>query len=139
MIESDIRMIESSLNMLLPEYYRRTMLDYPFPANSFANEFLLPNDPEPIIDYNQGSGEHPGIGKLFIIGSDGGEELYFVDLTADNSCVFTFDMETGKHTTKASDWMEYLRQVENELKEIKENEKPERERKANKKWWEFGK
>ena len=139
MKESDIRKIESALNVTLPEFYRATMLTYPFPANSFANEFLLPNDPIPILEYNQHSGEYPGIGKLFVIGSDGGEEMYYVDLAADSSQVFTFDMEIGKHTPKAADWTKYLRQIETDLKEIKGDEKAGQERKANKKCWEFWK
>ena len=139
MKESDIRKIESALNVRLPEFYRATMLTYPFPADSFANEFLLPNDPKTILEYNQLSAEYPGIGKPFMIGSDGGEEMYFVDLAADSSQVFTFDIETGKHTPKAADWTKYLRQIEADLKEIKGDEKVEQERKANKKCWEFWK
>jgi len=137
MKESDIRKIESALNVTLPEFYRATMLTYPFPADSFANEFLLPSDPKSILGHNQHSGEYPVIGKPFVIGSDGGEEMYFVDLATDSSQVFTFDIETGKHTTKAADWTMYLRQIEADLKEIKGDEKLEQERKANKKWWGF--
>ncbi len=139
MKESDIRKIESALNVTLSEFYRATMLAYPFPANSFANEFLLPNDPNPILEHNQHSSVYPGIGKQFVIGSDGGEEMYFIDLAADSSQVFTFDMETGKHTPKATDWTKYLKQIEADLKEIKGDEKIEQERKANKKYWEFWK
>jgi len=139
MKESDIRKIESALDVPLPEFYRVTMLTYPFPADSFANEFLLPNDPKTILEYNQHSGEYPGIGKPFVIGSDGGEEMYYVDLAADSSQVFTFDIETGKHTPKAADWTMYLSQIEADLKEIKGDETVEQERKANKKCWEFWK
>jgi hypothetical protein len=139
MTESDISKIESTLNVSLPEFYRTSMLSYPFLVDSFAAEFLLQNDPEPILECNQHPGDYPGISKPFVIGGDGGEELYFIDLAADSSQVFTFDMETGKHIAKARDWAEYLSQIESDLNEIEEDERAERERKANKKWWEFWK
>jgi len=139
MTESDISKIESSLNVKLPEFYRRTMLSYPFPVDSFAEEFLLTNDTESVLESNQHPSEYEGIGRPFLVGSDGGEEIYFVDLAVNSSQVFTYEMETGKHVEKAKDWGEYLSQIESDLKEIEDDEKAERERKANKKWWEFWK
>jgi hypothetical protein len=138
MTEADFRKIESTLNVSLPEFYRTTMLSYPFPVDSFAEEFLLPNDPEPVLEYNQHPCEYEETGAPFVIGSDGGEEIYFIDLAVDSSQVFTYEMETGKHVEKATDWTEYLGQIESNLKEI-DDERAEQERKANKKWWEFWK
>jgi len=137
--ESEISKIEESFNLSLPEFYRSTMLSYPFSADSFAEEFLLPNNPQSILEYNQHSGEYTGIEKPFVIGSDGGEEMYFIDLASDSSQVFSFDMEAGKHNVKAKDWSDYLSQIEADLKEIEEDERAKQERKANKKWWEFWK
>ena len=139
MTESDISRIESVLNIKLPEYYCSTMLNYPFADDSFAAEFLLPNDPEQILEYNQDSYEYPGVGKLFVIGGDGGEDSYFIDLADNSSQVFTFDMESDTHTSTAANWSEYIEWIEKALKEIEEDEKAEQERKANKKWWEFWK
>ncbi|MHC4118417.1 MAG: SMI1/KNR4 family protein [Planctomycetota bacterium] len=139
MTESEINKIEASFNLTLPEFYKSTVLNYPFPPDSFADEFVLLNTPQSILEYNQDRGEYSDTGEPFVIGSDGGEEIYYLDLASDSSQVFTFDMETGKHHVKAKDWSDYLSQIEADLKEIEQDERAEQERKANKKWWEFWK
>ena len=139
MTTDDIKSIETALGITLPEYYRATMLAYPFPADSFADEFLLPNSPAPVLANNQEPGEYPGIGRAFMIGGDGGEETYFIDVASGNSQVYVYDMETGKHVVRATEWTQYLDQVATTLREIEEDERAEVERKANRKWWEFWK
>lgn len=139
MTANDIKTIEAALGITVPEYYRTTMLAYPFPANSFADQFMLPNSPTPVLDNNQEPGEYPGIGSALVIGGDGGEETYFIDVASGKSQVFVYDMETGKHALRATEWAQYLDQVSAALREIEEDERAETERKANKKWWEFWK
>jgi cell wall assembly regulator SMI1 len=135
----DIKAIEAQIGIALPEFYRATMTNYPFPNDSFADEFLLPNSSSAVIANNEDPGEYPDVAQPFVIGGDGGEEIYFVDLAATTSQVFVYDMDTGKHTPHADDWAKYLDQIANTLKEIEEDEQAETERKANKKWWEFWK
>ncbi len=43
MTESDLETIESRLGFHVPGDCRTTALSYPFPSDSFADEFLLPN------------------------------------------------------------------------------------------------
>jgi len=135
----DIKTIEAKVGMALPEFYCATMLNYPFPVDSFAAEFLLPNDLARLLSDNEDPGNYPGIDKAFMIGGDGGEERYFIDLASTSSQVFAFDLETGIHTAKATDWQQYLDQIAASLREIEEDERLRAERKANKKWWEFWK
>ena len=115
------------------------MLNYPFSDDSFADEFLLPKDVDRILENNQGATEYLKIAKPFVVGSDGGEETYFIDLASDVSRVFTFDLEIGRYEQTASDWKEYLAQIRSELKEIEDDKSAEQKRKLNKKWWEFWK
>ena len=139
MNESEIKKIEASLGFSLPEFYKSTMLIYPFPTDSFADEFLLPNNSLTIIEYNQPPCEHTDIGQPFVLGSDGGEELYFIDVSSGLSQVFVFDIETGEHNLKAKNWQDYLSIIEADSKNIAQEEKTEKERKSKKRGWEFWK
>jgi hypothetical protein len=139
MTEKDLSRIESVLSTTLPRFYRDTMLDYPFPADSFANEFLLPNTVKLILELNLDCAGLSGTGKPFLVGSDGGEELYFIDLDSTSTQVFTCDLETGKRSLQARDWPEYLRQITASLTDIDEDERRNEERKAAKRWWQIWK
>lgn len=139
MTEEELTQIESHLGLKLPEFYRSTMLNYPFPVNSFADEFLLTNYLEQVLELNHQPVECSGIGRPFLVGSDGGEELYYIDLQNLESPVYTLQLETGKHFQKAENWTQYLHRIEADLKEIEDDEQREQERKASKRWWEFWK
>lgn len=79
MTTSELQRIEDHVGFRLPSYYRETLLQYPFPRGSFAEEFLLPDCPEAVLDLNDVVASlGPGVQALFI-GNDGGEERYFVD------------------------------------------------------------
>ena len=71
MNESDIRSIETALEGAVPVRYRETMLQYPFPAGSFADEFMLPDQPSAVIELNTEASVRPGVSRCFIVGSDG--------------------------------------------------------------------
>lgn len=123
MTTDDIRQIEIAIDAALPAFYTATMLTYPFPKDSFSDEFLLMNDLEVLLRENSRSTKYPGIGKAFLIGGDGGEEVYFIDTASRLSQVFVYDMEKGAHTVKARDWSEYLQQVQKTLHEIEADER----------------
>ena len=62
----------------------------------------------------------------FQIGTDGGEETYFMRLQAEDTAVFTFDLETGEIRQTAENlraWIRYLQDVENELRK-EQGERP---------------
>ena len=135
MLTSEIQFIEDELGIQLPAFYIKTMLDYPFAEDSFASEFLLCNSPEGILEYN--SGYKPSA-EAFTIGTDGGENTYFIKLDEDGQ-VYVFDLEAPDDTLKleAATWDEYLKQIEALHEEIRQDELFMAERKRNKKWWQF--
>lgn len=135
MNQEDIKKIENSLKIKLPEFYKKTIQSYPFPKESFANEFLLPDEKNTIIENNDST----IIDKknIFVVGSDGGEEYYYINLTKETSEVYLFDLEEKKSKVKSPNWDKYLNYISKTLKEIEEDEHQEKERKKNKKWWQF--
>jgi len=122
MTESDLKKIEVALGLVLPDFYRTTMLNYPFPKDSFVADFCLMNNVEGLLKYAQPHPPYPGITKPYGIGNDGGEEVYFLDVAAKDSQVYVYDHELGKHEVKAKDWNEYLSQMTEVLKEVDEDE-----------------
>jgi len=139
MTESDIKQLEAAAGAALPAFYTTTMRNYPFPRGSFADEFLLMNDLDGLLREIRQPARYPGIGKPFLIGTDGGEEVYLIDLASAQPQVFVYDMEKGAHTLKANNWDDYLQQVQSVLDEIDADERALAQRKANKRWWEFWK
>jgi hypothetical protein len=137
MTESDLQQIEKHVRFTLPASYRATLLRYPFEAGSFADEFMLPNRPQQVIELSGSDFSSPEIGQPFFIGSDGGEECYFLDASKTNSGVFVFKLETGKHSLFSSTWTAYLDHIRAIHTEIAADEEAERQRKQNKKWWQF--
>ena len=115
------------------------MLNYPFPKDSFADEFMLVNNPGAVIGNNDKAlieTIDKGV-KPFFIGSDGGEKLYYVDLNTKKSEVFVYYLETQKSKMQSKTWNNYLEDIKKTLKEIEEDERAMEERKKNKKWWQF--
>ncbi len=139
MTDQELQAIEKHIGYSLPEYYRATSSNYPFPLDSFADEFMLLNAPEVIIELNSAEISPPGIGKPFFIGSDGGEESYFVDTSKDDSGVFVFGLETGNCHLLVPSWTAFLDHIRAEHAEIAADEEVMRQCKLNKKWWEFWK
>jgi hypothetical protein len=90
MTPSDLDRIEEVLGITLPEAYRATMGIYPFDSDSTASDCMLPNDAEWVINANRGLDRHfllhHGKGRWvptknhLLIGTDGGEEYYYLDL-----------------------------------------------------------
>ncbi|MCO4781747.1 MAG: SMI1/KNR4 family protein [Candidatus Cloacimonetes bacterium] len=103
-----IEQIEDSLNINLPVFYKNTLLNYPFTLHSFSHEFMLVNDLEIILSYNQ-LDFLKIINKpnCFVIGSDGGEEYYYI-LLNDNDTVYTYSLETKKSEIYSNNWTDYI-------------------------------
>jgi hypothetical protein len=139
MTDQEFQSIEKHVGSPLPASYRATLSSYPFAPDSFAAEFMLPNDPKAVIELNSAEMSSPDIGKPFFIGSDGGEEWFFVDASKEDSGVFVFELETGKHRPLVPNWTAFLDHIQAEHAEIAADEEAMRQRRLNKKWWEFWK
>ena len=139
MTDQELQAIEKHTGYSLPEYYCATLSNYPFSSDSFAGEFILPNDQKVIIELNSAAISPSKIRKPFFIGSDGGEEWFFVDTSKDDSGVFVFELETGNHRLLVPTWTAFLEHIDAEHAAIAADEEVMRQCKLNKKWWEFWK
>lgn len=135
MTQKDLDEIESKLKISLPDFYKQTMLNYPFKSDSFANEFSLTTDIEQIIGINSTFDYSE---KKFAVGSDGGEWSFYVKLNSDDK-VYIFDLEESHihNTVCANSWEDYLKKIIKEEEEIEKEMEEAKKRKANKKWWQF--
>jgi hypothetical protein len=136
---ADVDEVEKQLGFRLPPAYRTTVLDYPFPADSFADEFMLPNRAEDVIALNKAGLVVPGIEHLFVIGSDGGEEFYLLDLDEEDPGVFAFSLETGSHRLLARSLTAYRDYVHETHAAIAADSEGTHERRLRRRWWEFWK
>jgi hypothetical protein len=75
----------------------------------------------------------------FMIGNDGGEEQYYLDLDDPRCAVLRFNLETGELSPYAGGIAEYQAKINKVDGEIAEEEERAAERKRNAKWWEFWK
>jgi len=137
MTEIDLKRIEKELGFAVPDYYRATMLNYPFGTDSFADDCMLPSRPDRVIELVGVDSHFDGIEQPFFVGTDGGEEWYFVDSSKPDSGVFVFQLETGKHESLSPSWNAYLEHIRAIDAEGAADEAAELERKRNKKWWQF--
>ena len=135
MTDSDFQKIENQLEIKLPDFYKNTMLNYPFSGSSYANEFSLPNNPVIVIDLN--TLFFDATDNKLVIGSDGGGWFFYLELDKGEE-VYTFDLEESPIHMKpcAHSWVGYLKKLEEE--EI-EYEKDCPLIFDSKKWWQFWK
>jgi hypothetical protein len=131
MTDIDLQRIEDSLHIKLPADYRSLMLAYPFPPDSLSADCLLPNSVDAVLDHADTGGTLPP--HSFTIGGDGGEEIYFIDLSRQPSPVFVYDLETGKIKEEAPSLDAYVQQCRDTEEELRLDE----EEMARKKWWQF--
>ncbi len=108
MTENDLQKLESALGHTLPEYYRATMFAYPFPSDSEAAAYSLDNNPTTLLRNQIPKLTLPGIAKMFCIGGDGSEEVFFIDAENPDSTVYVYDMEAGTHRVLCKDWPQFL-------------------------------
>ncbi len=135
--DAELKTIEECLTVALPEAYRATLRDYPFPSESFGAESMLLNSAESVIEFNTEGAEIDGVVSPIFIGSDLGEEWYFLDASRTDSPVFVYQLETGEHQVLDTTLERFLDRIRAVGEEIEADEKAEEERRLNKKWWEF--
>jgi hypothetical protein len=133
MTDSDLQRIERELSLKLPADYRSLMLSYPFPPDSFTAENMLPDNAARLLESAGGRDNLPP--RSFIIGNDGGEEIYFIDTSRQQSPVFVFDLETGEIKEYAPTLEAYIQKCRDTDAQILRDE----EAMAKKKWWQFWK
>lgn len=117
---ADLDGIEQALSVKLPADYRQLLLDYPFAENSVADSMLICN-PELLLVLNSQRDLHfqihhrkgrwvPGKNH-FMIGNDGGEEQFYLDLNEAGCTVLKFDLETGELSPFANSAAEFKAKV----------------------------
>jgi hypothetical protein len=110
MTSSDFDRIEAALDLKLPPFYRTYMLNYPRwlaerqPEWSDVEHWEFANDPERLIHFNEYvRGLEPGEFfddgpwpvHYFVIGSEGEQNWYFLDLARCSEAVYLFHHEMG--------------------------------------------
>jgi hypothetical protein len=146
---ANIQRIEQALSVKLPEQYSQLLVDYPFSEDSFGTTCMVIRDADALIDLNRGRSAHFMIhhreGRWvpqknhFMIGSDGGEEQFYLDLDDPGGAVLKFDLETGELTPYARDIAEFKERIYQIDRDIDADEKRAEERRRNARWWEFWK
>jgi hypothetical protein len=149
MTHADIQCVEQALSVKLPSDYQQLLLDYPFSEDSFATACMVIRDAEALINVNQGTDTHFVIHHQegswvpqknhFLIGNDGGEERYYLDLDDPRSTIFRFELETGELSPYATGIADYKTKIDQIDREIEDEEKRATERRSNAKWWELWK
>ncbi|MBK7670723.1 MAG: SMI1/KNR4 family protein [bacterium] len=139
MTESDLQTIEERLSITLPGAYRATMLHYSLPPESFGTEAMLPDTVEAILDLNMDDMAMNGVLSPFFIGSDLGEECYFLDASRADSPVYVYQLETGKHQVLDATMEQYVDRIRRDDAEAAADDAAAEMRHLNRKWWEFWK
>jgi hypothetical protein len=147
MTPSELDRIEEVLGITLPEAYRATMGVYPFDSDATASDCMLPNDAEWVINANRGLDRHfllhHGKGRWvptknhLLIGTDGGEEYYYLDLREKSCPVLAFDLETGNLSVFCDNFERFVCRCREIDDEIEEDERKAAERAEGRKWWQF--
>lgn len=108
--------IEKELEISLPSNYKRILERYPFPKDSFATEMLSNNEDYLIGLNNKNYWSHVNFNEIepFFIGSDGGEETYFIDIKDLNTPVYLYDIEEDKYYKKSDSIKDFLIYIESD-------------------------
>ena len=121
--KANIKSVENRLGRPFPDFYKNTMLEFPFPGKSVVNRLLLLDFHEMVEkelpDYLyrvRDQGYEP-----FFIGKDFDDTLFFLDLANYSDKVYSFDRKTGGIKVFTKTWDEYLRKI-NELMQNIEKE-----------------
>ena len=139
----ELATLERSLQVTLPADVRATFVTPPFgPESHVAKVGLLITDAARLHELNtlnrrtvlEGG---PWPATAFVIGEDGGETTYVLDLSRQPAVVQEFSLETGRFTDHSSSWAAWLVDLADSERELAADEAFEHERYANKKWWQF--
>lgn len=109
---SEISEIESSFNIVLPDYYRNVLLNYPpHLMETGGPEFELVSYPEKLIDENKQAyvdlWGKPLNKSYFVVGENGCGDYLIIDLSNDIG-VIAFEHETDAFYRLSSSLAEYI-------------------------------
>jgi hypothetical protein len=145
----DIQHIEQALSVKLPAEYQQLLVSYPFSDDSSATACMVIRDPAALINVNRTHDTHFMIhhraGRWvpqknhFMIGNDGGEARYYLDLNDPECTVFRFDLETGQLSPYAKGIAEYRARIEEMDRETEADENRLAKKRRDAKWWEIWK
>ena len=135
MTDADLDRIESALDLKLPTFYRRFMLNYPQclpekqPEWSDVEKWEFTNDADRVIHFNRyvrgfGPGEffddEAWPPHYFVIGSEAEQNWFFLDLASGSEAIYLFHHEEGEVRQEAEslsnfpaaliDWWENVEQ-----------------------------
>lgn len=98
-MQESIEKIEKDLEISLPNDYKKNLVNFPFPKGSYASD-LFANDVDFILEVNKMDWSHVDFGSIkpFFIGTDGGEETYFINTLDNKSPVYSYSIETNKYS-----------------------------------------
>lgn len=122
--------LEEELSISLPEQYKSALHEYPFPADSVGQEMLV-SDAGWLLRRNRSDSRASIGGKrpkhplpslsegLFLIGTDGSELEYYLQLNGRTDAVMQYDLETHRSSEFAATFSQYLekiRQIDAEMR-----------------------
>jgi hypothetical protein len=122
MTDADLDRIEVALALTLPLAYRQFMLDYPRwlsaqqPDWSDVEQWELTDDPERVIRFNmevrkakpgEFFDDRPWPLHYFVIGSERGQNWFFLDLSSGSDEVWMFRHEEGELRRESASLSEF--------------------------------
>ena len=139
---TDLQRIEQALGLALPAAYRAAMLAYPFPPTHEAAELWMPDDAALVIEMNRPGAERrlagtPWPSHLVVIGSDGGEEDFVVDVREAAAPVLAHERESGEVRALAPDFAAWLAMLREWQEEIDRDDAAMRSASRRRRWWQF--
>jgi hypothetical protein len=135
--------LERSLHITLPSEVRATLLAPPFgPSSDVIDIGLLETDAARLQELNEGhrgtvlpTGPWPH--TAFVLGENGGEAAYVLDLSRVPAVIQEFSFETKAFTDHAPTWAAWLDRLAETERELQADEAFEQERYRTRKWWQF--
>ena len=131
MTTSDLQRLERELTISLPTDYRTLITAYPFPADSFSADCLLPDSADRLLELSSARQKLPP--HSLIIGDDGADETCFLDASREHSPVYVLDVESGKVRERFASLDGYVQHCRKTDEEVSRYAK----RVENRKWWQF--
>jgi hypothetical protein len=134
--------LATRLGRPLPAEYLELQRHYPFDPESMAAELWLFPDPEQVERLTRtyqadGWDGQPWPPDWLVIGSDGGEELYVLDVGTQPATVRALELETGRIKVLAPSLAAWVTQLERELEEIAADLPGPGSASRARPWWHF--
>jgi hypothetical protein len=143
MTEIELKQIEKALNIKLPSFYYEFMLKYPeYLLETDAQEFVLMNDPNRIIEENVNAKENfwgrPLDNNSMVIGENGCGDYYLIKLRNDEK-VYTFFHDDNSFYMVSQNIDEYAKMIIPEAIEDNCGNPDFRSKDMRRKWWQLRK